>query len=156
MPSKVFILNSIGVILQYSLFGLLYYFLYKVIKLIYTDLNLSEHKKVSVKNVQNKFDGSTEAKLLVVDSGHVNLAQTSFFLEGTVYLGRNENNGIVIEDSFISHEHASIHKNQQGYWLTDLHSTNKTYLNGQPIVEATLLRNGDLIKVGSVTFSFKG
>ncbi len=94
--------------------------------------------------------------MLVVDSGHIKLTQTSFFLENTIYLGRNEQNGIIIDDSFVSHEHASINKDQHGYWLTDLHSTNKTYLNGQPIAEATLLKNDDLIKIGAVTFSFKG
>jgi hypothetical protein len=156
MPNKGLILNIIGIILQYSLLGLIYYFLSKVIKIVYTDLNRFGQNNSFVKAEINNSELYKRAKLLVVDRGHIKLAQTSFFLDDTIYLGRNEQNGIIIDDSFVSHEHASINKDQHGYWLTDLHSTNKTYLNGQPIAEATLLKNGDLIKIGAVTFSFKG
>ncbi len=155
MP-KGLVLNTIGIVLQYSLLGLIYYFLSKVIKVIYTDLNRFGKNNSSIKDVLNNSDLYKRAKLLVVDSGNIKLAQTSFFLDDTIYLGRNVQNGIIIDDSFVSHEHASINKDLNGYWLTDLHSTNKTYLNGQPIAEATLLKNGDLIKIGAVTFSFKG
>jgi len=157
LPNKVVLLNIIGIALQYSLLGLLYYFLIKVIKVVYTDLNISVYgPSSSIKNDDNNSGIYTRAALLVVDSGHIKLAQKSFFLDETMYVGRDERNGIVIDDSFVSHEHASINKDQQGYWLTDLHSTNKTYLNGQPIGKAMLLKNGDLIKIGAVTFSFKG
>jgi hypothetical protein len=157
LPNKVVFLNIIGIALQYSLLGLLYYFLSKVIKIVYTDLNISVNgPSPSTKNDYNNSEFHTRATLLVVDSGHIKLKQKSFFLDETIYIGRDEHNGIVIDDSFISHEHASINKDQQGYWLTDLHSTNKTYLNGQPIAKAMLLKNGDLIKIGAVTFSFKG
>lgn len=156
MPNKGLVLNVIGIILQYSLLGLIYYFLSRVIKIVYTDLNRFGQSNSSTKATNNKSELYNQAKLLVVDSGNIKLAQTSFFLDDTIYLGRNVQNGIIIDDSFVSHEHASINKDQQGYWLTDLHSTNKTYLNGQPITEVTLLKNGDLIKIGAVTFSFKG
>jgi hypothetical protein len=156
MPNKGLILNSIGIILQYSLLGLIYYFLSKVIKIVYTDLNRFGENNSSTKTEINNPELYKRAKLLVVDRGHIKLAQTSFFLDDTIYLGRNEQNGIILDDTFVSHEHASIYRDQHGYWLTDLHSTNKTYLNGQPIAEATLLKNGDLIKIGAVTFSFKG
>lgn len=157
MPNKVVILNIIGIALQYSLLGLLYYFLIKVIKIVYTDLNISINgPSSSIQNEQGNSYHYTRATLLVVDSGHIKLVQKSFLLNETMYVGRDERNGIVIDDSFVSQEHASINKDQQGYWLTDLHSTNNTYLNGQPIVKAMLLKNGDLIKIGVVTFSFKG
>lgn len=154
--SKGLVLNTIGIVLQYSLLGLIYYFLSKVIKVIYADLNRFGKNNLPVKDVLNNVELYKRAKLLVVDSGNIKLAQTSFFLDDTIYLGRNVQNGIKIDDSFVSHEHASINKDLHGHWLTDLHSTNKTYLNGQPIAEATLLKNGDLIKIGAVTFSFKG
>lgn len=97
-----------------------------------------------------------QSKLVVVDQGTIKLTQMSFVLGETVSIGRNEHNEIMIDDAFVSYEHASIDRNKQGYWLTDLNSTNKTYLNNQPLIEGTLLKNGDLIKIGAVTFSFKG
>lgn len=120
------------------------------------DLNQPELRRSFIGNQPDKSDAHKRAELVIIDSGHIKFAQHNFFLDDMTYIGRSEQNGIIIEDSFISHEHASISKGQQGYWLADLHSTNKTYLNGQPIYEATLLKNGDLIKIGAVTFSFKG
>jgi pSer/pThr/pTyr-binding forkhead associated (FHA) protein len=141
-------------VLQYSLLVLIYIFLFKVIKIVYADISAESSTAVRCNHTNAAIP--MQAKLLVVDSGHVKLAQTSFPLDETVYIGRSENNGIVIDDFFVSHEHASINRYQHEYWLTDLNSTNKTYLNGQPITETILLKNSDLIKVGAVTFSFKG
>ena len=118
------------------------------------DLNKPSQRVLEQRNISSV--SYYQGKLLVVDSGHVKLTQTSFILGETISIGRNEHNEIIIDDAFVSYEHASINKNKQGYWLTDLNSTNKTYLNNQPLVEGTLLKNGDLIKIGAVTFSFEG
>ena len=79
-----------------------------------------------------------------------------FILGNTISIGRSEQNEVMIDDAFVSHEHAIINKTKQGYWLTDLKSTNKTYLNNQPVITEILLKNGDLIKIGAVTFRFEG
>ena len=97
-----------------------------------------------------------QGKLVVVDSGPIKLTQTSYVLGEIISIGRNEHNDIIVDDAFVSYEHASINRNKQGFWLTDLNSTNKTYLNNQPLIEGILLKNGDLIKIGAVTFSFEG
>jgi hypothetical protein len=144
----------LGIVLQYSLVVLIYCFLFKVIKIAYLDL--SAESTIAVRRDHKSSVIPIEAKLLVIDSGHVKLAKTNYLLHETMYIGRSENCGILIDDFFVSHEHASINKAQEEYWLTDLNSTNKTYLNGQPISKAMLLKNNDLIKIGSVTFSFKG
>lgn len=154
MPNKILLFSILGMVLQYSLLVLIYYFLFKVIKIAYIDLTLENTS--TIKRNHTSSTVSIQAKLVVIDSGHVKLAQSSFLLDETLYIGRSESNGIIIDDSFVSHEHASINKYQQSYWLTDLNSTNKTYLNGQPITETMLLKNSDLVKIGPVTFSFKG
>jgi pSer/pThr/pTyr-binding forkhead associated (FHA) protein len=123
--------------------------------MIYLDLNTLKQSNTSGQS-NNSEQGHAQGKLLVVDNGHIKLAQTSFILSEIVSIGRSEHNEIIIDDTFVSYEHANINRNKQGYWLVDLNSTNKTYLNSQPVVERVLLKNGDLIKVGAVTFSFEG
>lgn len=142
-------------ILQYSVLIFIYYFLFRVVKMIYLDLNTLKQSNTSGQS-NNSEQGHAQGKLLVVDNGHIKLAQTSFILSEIVSIGRSEHNEIIIDDTFVSYEHANINRNKQGYWLVDLNSTNKTYLNSQPVVERVLLKNGDLIKVGAVTFSFEG
>lgn len=153
MPNKIILFNVIGMILQYSLVILIYYFLLKVIKMIYLDLQASPP---SYEKRQRKGDPHLQGKLVVIDHGHIKLAQTSFLLNETISIGRNEHNEIIIDDAFVSYEHANINRNKQGYWLIDLNSTNKTYLNNQPVVDKVLLKHGDVIKIGAVTFSFEG
>ena len=143
----------IGMILQYSLLIFIYYFLFRVIKMIYQDLQTPGHNREPKKNIAEKY---SQGKLAVVDSGNIKLAQTSFILSETISIGRNEHNEIIIDDAFVSYEHANINRTKEGYWLIDLNSTNKTYLNNQSVVEPVLLKNGDKIKIGAVTFSFEG
>ena len=151
MPNKALLVNVISMILQYSLLMLIYYFLFRVIKMIYKDLKMPRQNLdlVSRKDLP-------QGKLVVVDSGNIKLAKAVFILNESVSIGRNEHNEVMIDDSFVSYEHANINRNKQGYWLVDLNSTNKTYLNHEPVVERVLLKNGDLIKIGAVTFSFEG
>ena len=155
MPTIASVFNIVGIFLQYSLLILIYYFLFRVINLISKDLNTTSQSAL----LGRRNDSSVscyKGELLVVNSGHIKLAQKSFVLGETISIGRNEHNEIIIDDDFVSYEHATINRNKQGYWLTDLNSTNKTYLNNEPLLESTILKNGDLIKIGAVTFSFEG
>jgi len=155
LPNKALVFNFIGILLQYTFLILIYYLLFRVIKMVVTDLKIPK-LGAGLEQKNNSLAGCFQGKLLVVDSGHIKLVQTSFVLGNAISIGRNEHNEIMIDDAFVSYEHASISRNKQGYWLTDLNSTNKTYLNNQPLKEGVLLKNGDLIKIGAVTFSFEG
>lgn len=154
MPNKALLFNVIGIVLQYSILILIYYFLLRVIKMIYHDLQMPKNNVAD--RSPNPVVEASSGRLVVVDTGHIQLAQTRFIIGTTMSIGRSEHNEIVIDDSFVSYEHAIINKNKQGYWLIDLNSTNKTYLNQQPVAERVLLKQGDLIKIGAVTFSFEG
>jgi diguanylate cyclase (GGDEF)-like protein len=58
----------------------------------------------------------------------------------------------VIERS-VSRAHCQITREPAGYRIKDLDSTNKTFLNDQPIIEAEL-KDGDHISVGSCVLKF--
>ncbi|MDS1029867.1 DUF3662 and FHA domain-containing protein [Bacillota bacterium LX-D] len=62
-------------------------------------------------------------------------------------IGRKVFNDILINDNSVSREHAHIDYISGSYILTDLDSTNGTYLNGQKIIKSKLLL-GDKIMVG--------
>jgi pSer/pThr/pTyr-binding forkhead associated (FHA) protein len=68
-------------------------------------------------------------------------------LTGSVTIGRQEDNGIVIDNLSVSTFHARIDKTGSNYLLTDLQSTNGTYVNDQRVTSHKLL-NGDNILVG--------
>ena len=71
-----------------------------------------------------------------------------------VTLGRESRNDITIPDINVSRTHAEISLSPQGAWvITDLGSTNGTYVNGRAIASQPL-NEGDHIAMGSTNFVF--
>jgi len=59
-------------------------------------------------------------------------------------------------EGYVSRRHAHILKARNGYFVTDLGSSNGTYVNDQPLTpqKPRLLRNGDQIAIGEVVVQF--
>ena len=142
IPSKMAILNMAAVALHYSLLALLYYFICKVLRSLVVQLREKPVKRLPIR--------------LDVVSGALPGWPPQFVLSGdAVTLGRSARNDVVIEDSFVSAEHACIACQDDGCWLEDLGSTNKTYLNGREIQKPVRLTEGDRIGIGPVTLEFR-
>lgn len=69
---------------------------------------------------------------------------------GETIIGRSPDVDIFINDARISREHLSIVVNPQGTELTDLGSTNGTFVNGQRL-KTHLLKDGDKVQISSST-----
>ena len=89
---------------------------------------------------------------LIVDQSDSLEGEFTLEEEETV-LGRDEEADITIDDKRISRQHCKISLNDAVYTLTDLGSSNGTFVNGQRITEKELA-DGDKIQVGSSRFSF--
>lgn len=62
---------------------------------------------------------------------------------------------IALPDRRLSRCHASVqYVEEQGFYLTDLGSSNGSLVNGELIQGATLLKDGDRIRLGSLIFTF--
>ncbi|MCE5286646.1 MAG: FHA domain-containing protein [Pelosinus sp.] len=149
MPDKMLVLNIVGVILQYCFVALVYLFLLKIIRVIYKDLKLPEGK-------ENSYSRKTHiAQLTLVDAGGVKFTEQEFSIAESLSIGRANTNDIAIDATFVSHEHVCITKNRGQYLITDLNSTNGTFLNGRRLLEEKVLTSGDLIKIGPAVFKFE-
>jgi pSer/pThr/pTyr-binding forkhead associated (FHA) protein len=69
-------------------------------------------------------------------------------------IGRAVECDIVVASKSISRENTRIRRERRLWYVEDLGSTNGTFLNGERILTAMDLRDGDSIKVGNVTFIF--
>jgi adenylate cyclase len=70
-------------------------------------------------------------------------------------LGRAASNEIVLLDQRVSRRHAIIQaQGEEEYWLVDFGSRNGSYLNGQRIAQPTQLRDGDVLRFGSLEYRF--
>ena len=98
------------------------------------------------------------AKLILKRDG-INL--TSYPLDDDVTgIGRDADNQVHIDDFAVSGMHAEVQirtnpylDNSTDYYLVDLGSTNGTFVNEEKIDEY-LLKQGDVIRVGSHEFTF--
>lgn len=70
------------------------------------------------------------------------LAQTS--------IGRDGENDVVLDDSYLSASHARLLWNGKGWVLEDLNSTNGTRVNGRSIRGAVPVKPPDVIEFGRV------
>jgi len=67
-------------------------------------------------------------------------------------IGRNNQCSIVIIDRKTSRQHCEINYDGTHLMVSDLQSTNGTFLNGTPITQATKTQPGDILKVGNAFF----
>jgi serine/threonine protein kinase len=74
--------------------------------------------------------------------------------QNVTILGRSPRSDISIEDGRVSAEHARIERQGPQYVLRDLRSRNGTYVNGQRVSGAVVLRPGDQVRVGQTSFAF--
>lgn len=70
-------------------------------------------------------------------------------------VGRDPTNDIVIEHRLASRRHARFEKAEVGFYIRDLDSTNGTFVNGQRIAGAHLLRNNDEVWIGDTVIIFR-
>jgi signal transduction histidine kinase len=77
-------------------------------------------------------------------------------LTDTIYIGRNINSAIQVDDPLASRDHACIRKDGTLFFLEDLHSRNGTMLGNTQITPACRckLTTGDKITIGNTRFCF--
>ncbi len=70
-------------------------------------------------------------------------------------IGRLDDCTVKISDGNTSRHHAQIHRAGSGFIITDLGSTNGTYVNGTRLMADHRLADGDIVTVGSVSLRFE-
>jgi hypothetical protein len=120
--------------------ALLYVFLFRIAKALVGDLRAAAREP-----------GAELGRLVVIASPSGEPEEgTSLALDAIATLGRDVNNAIVVEDQFVSAEHAILTFRGRAWYVEDLGSTNGTFVNGVPVTEVTPLGFGDVIQLGQV------
>lgn len=97
--------------------------------------------------------GRAVGRLIVVASPEGRpAASTSIPLDAVNSLGRDVNNSIVIDDTFVSAEHAVLSFRGRAWYVEDRGSTNGTWLNGERVDGYAALGYGDEVQIGQVRF----
>lgn len=118
------------------------------------DERLGEHvceiTALAVSVVPTITETPTEAHRVELPSGeHIELSSHRYTI------GRQTTCDIVIDDHNVSRVHAELRLKNGMWFADDRGSTNGTRINGALIVEATPLKPGDVISLGSVDVRFE-
>lgn len=71
------------------------------------------------------------------------------------HVGRGAHNDVAIEDDSVSDSHAKIQKKQDAWIISDVGSTNGTYVSGKRIAAETALMGAPDVRFGGVKMMFK-
>jgi sigma-B regulation protein RsbU (phosphoserine phosphatase) len=71
-----------------------------------------------------------------------------------VVFGRHPSCHIVLEDGAVSRQHAQIVESHGSFYIEDLRSRNGTQVNDKDVLQATLMQNGDMVRVCEYEYRF--
>jgi len=70
-------------------------------------------------------------------------------------IGRSDKNDVVLNDDLASRSHAMLqHSGNGSFYITDLGSSNGTFVNGALLSAPVILKNGDRVRIGSQELLF--
>ena len=86
--------------------------------------------------------------LAIVISEKGGAERREIFDKHEINVGRVQGNDLMLPKGNVSKRHARLLFRDGRFIVTDLKSTNGTYVNGRKIAQATIVREGDKIYVG--------
>lgn len=132
-------------LLRVALLAALYLFLFLVVVSVRRELRRASSEPAVGGG------SAPSARLVVLDPGQTSLAAGAALpLRPVTRLGRSSGCTIVLDDTFVSGEHAVISFRDGGWWLADRGSTNGTVVNDAPVRGEVGLSLGDVIAVGKI------
>ena len=78
--------------------------------------------------------------------------KTKVFTDDQISIGSSE--GLSLQLEGISPWHVLIESKQKVFYILDLHSEEGTFVNGQKVIEETLISSGDFIRIGPYNIQF--
>ncbi len=120
-------------------------------------LQLEHSNEQSLDSIKTQYVvGIAQGSQVYLIANLLNCKTQSLFQAQNIWtIGRGCHAALSIQDKLLSRYHGVIqYIENKGFYLRDLDSTNGTFVNHKPIKEATLLQDGDLIRVGSLIFPF--
>jgi len=146
--------------LKVAFLVLLYLFIWRIVRTAGRDLRLPQESFIMRPAAAGNLLGgghAIESGRLVVVRSEVLEAGEEYPLDSTaVTIGRGGQNVVSIEgDEFASARHVRVEPRRDGVWVSDLGSTNGTFVNGVRIDRPRKLAPGDVVRAGETELRFE-
>lgn len=97
--------------------------------------------------------GADAAQTLILIRDDAHGGERWEITQAQITIGRDPERQICLPDTSVSRLHAQIVRQQSGYYLTDMQSSNGVYVNGEQLIEPRRLRAGDSIRIGEIVLT---
>ena len=135
----LFLLRLLSAVLLLAFLGVIAWLTYKDMKLTTSLIAERDRRYGSLRVLASGIPASLEIDHLIP-------------LLPVTSIGRAANNSIVLEDEYVSSQHAIITLRSDQWWLEDLNSRNGTIVNDLILEDVTVIATGDVIKIGNTVF----
>src|SRR4029079_15551832 len=98
--------------------------------------------------------GERMFSVIISEKGGAERRET--FDRNEINVGRVQGNDLMLPKGNVSKRHARLLYRDGRFIVTDLKSTNGTYVNGRKIAQATIVREGDKIYIGDFILRIDG
>jgi len=138
---------------------LLYLFIWRIVRSATRDVRLPQESFILAPEggaAARSAPMPPTGRLVVVKSPALDVGSDVVLNSAPLTVGRGEQNDVELEgDEFASAEHARFDPRRDGVWVTDVGSTNGTYVNGARIERPRKLASGDVVRIGETDLRFE-
>jgi pSer/pThr/pTyr-binding forkhead associated (FHA) protein len=136
-PDLLLLVIRLGsAIILLAILGLIFWFLYQDVQ-------------STRQTIAKRFTRYGRLRVLTNANGSPGV-DTVFDLSPVTTIGRNPRNSIVLDDGYVSGEHALLVWREDQWWLEDLDSRNGTILNDSPLNGPVVISPGDVLTIGNI------
>ena len=133
---------------------LLYFFLFQIVRTIAREL-----RAVSIATAggpaARAATAAPSAHFVLLEATEAGLqAGQRFAIRSGAVVGRREGSAVLLNDTYISNEHARVFLNDGRWWVADLGSTNGTFVQNMRIERPTALAAGTEVRFGRIRLQF--
>jgi hypothetical protein len=151
-------LEEVLLALKIAFLVLLYALIWRIIRTVSRDMRGQPAQESFIMPPVSEYAitaAVTRGRLVVVESPVLDDGEEYEIDSAPITVGRSGQNDIAIDgDEFASARHVRFEQRRDGVWVTDLDSTNGTYVNGVRIDGACRLAPGDVVRVGETDLRF--
>src|SRR3954470_19351371 len=142
--------------LRVAFIAVLYIFLFQIAKLMLREIQaIAANGQVFAPVRRQPQNGGVDVGLVVLDPGETVLVDGAYLpLAGEILVGRGNSCDLVLDDPFVSTEHAELAVQAGSTVLTDLGSTNGSRVNGEWVASPVTLFDGDIVQFGNVRLRY--
>ncbi|MDX6468309.1 MAG: hypothetical protein QOF75_112 [Gaiellaceae bacterium] len=150
--------ETVLLVLKIAFLVLLYLFIWRIVRTAGRDLRLPQESFILRPALAGGAIGQAinPGRLVVVHSQVLKVGDEFGLDSSPLTVGRGTQNDVSIDgDEFASARHVRVEPRRDGVWVSDVGSTNGTYVNGVRIDRPRKLVQGDVVRVGETELRFE-